>query len=430
MVMTQGTGFTSVPTVTISAPTGGGTKILATATAVLGVVSVSVNGGTASSGPIVNPTITISGGGGTGAAAEGSVLSDVAMVPAIVNSAYPFPADWTLATDGSNVQPDILDGRVGGVPNPTYMGPSWIDIGNEGGWLPMPTVIPPEPIGYQHNNKNVTWNNVTKHSLFLAPAERADVIVDFSPYAGQTLIVYNDAPAPVPLYDVRNDYYTGDGDQTAMGGAPTTLAGYGPDTRTIMQIRVAAAAPAAPFNVAALNTAIPAAYGASQAPVIVPQSAYNAAFGTSYADDYARIMDAQFSPAFSVQGVQSVIISAQGTGYYTSNPTVVLANGGGSGATATVAVAPRNSVTGFVVGRAGSGYTSAPTVVITGGGGSLASGRAVVAAGEVIRIDVLNGGSGYTNPPNVTFTGGGGSGAQAAALIGTAFTVLCSWKQL
>jgi len=43
--------------------------------------------------------------------------------------------------------------------------------------------------------------NVDQHSLLLAPAERADVIVDFSKFKGKTLILYNDAPACVPGQD-------------------------------------------------------------------------------------------------------------------------------------------------------------------------------------------------------------------------------------
>ena len=74
--------------------------------------------------------------------------------------------------------------------------------------------------------------NVTDHSLLLGRAERADVIVDFSAYAGQTLILYNDAPAAFPALDPRYDYYTGNPDQTDTGGAPTTQPGYGPNTRT------------------------------------------------------------------------------------------------------------------------------------------------------------------------------------------------------
>src|SRR5256885_8989827 len=35
-----------------------------------------------------------------------------------------------------------------------------------------------------------------------------------------------------------NDYFTGDGDQTATGGAPNTRLGFGPNTRTILKITV------------------------------------------------------------------------------------------------------------------------------------------------------------------------------------------------
>ena len=56
-------------------------------------------------------------------------------------------------------------------------------------------------------SRSTTWitdptrfdvGNVDQHSLLLAPAERADVIVDFSQFAGKTLILYNDAPGGVP----------------------------------------------------------------------------------------------------------------------------------------------------------------------------------------------------------------------------------------
>ena len=89
----------------------------------------------------------------------------------------------------------------------------------------------------------------------LGPAERADVIVDFSQYAGQTLILYNDAPAAFPARDPRYDYYTGNPDQTDTGGAPSTLPGYGPNTRTIMQIPGAAGSAAQAFDITALNAA-------------------------------------------------------------------------------------------------------------------------------------------------------------------------------
>ena len=51
------------------------------------------------------------------------------------------------------------------------------------------------------------------------------MIVDFSAFAGKTLILYNDAPAPVPAFDPRIDYYTNGPDNTPTGGAPSTPAG-------------------------------------------------------------------------------------------------------------------------------------------------------------------------------------------------------------
>jgi len=83
-----------------------------------------------------------------------------------------------------------------------------------------------------------TW--VTEPTVFNAgrgqalaaacPGRAGDVIVDFSQFAGKTLILYNDAPAAFPARDPRYDYYTGNPDLTETGGAPSTIPGYGPNT--------------------------------------------------------------------------------------------------------------------------------------------------------------------------------------------------------
>ncbi len=59
---------------------------------------------------------------------------------------------------------------------------------------------------------------VDKTGLALGPAERADVVVDFSAYAGKTLILYNDAPAAWPARVPGYDYYTGAPDMRDSGG--------------------------------------------------------------------------------------------------------------------------------------------------------------------------------------------------------------------
>ena len=53
----------------------------------------------------------------------------------------------------------------------------------------------------------------TPSQLLLAPAERADLIVDFRDVpAGSRLILLSDAPAPYPDGDAANDYYPGNPD--------------------------------------------------------------------------------------------------------------------------------------------------------------------------------------------------------------------------
>jgi FtsP/CotA-like multicopper oxidase with cupredoxin domain len=185
------------------------------------------------------------------------------------------------------------DGREGGVPDPATAGPPIIQIGSEGGLLPAPAAIPSTPINYEYARRSVTVLNVLSHGLFLGPAERADVVVDFSAVpAGSILILYNDAPAPVPALDSRIDYYTGDPDQTDTGGAPSTQPGYGPNTRTIMQIAVQGSSPnAVPFSLPALAAALPNVFAATQDPIIVPETVYPAANGGTATPTYSRIFD-------------------------------------------------------------------------------------------------------------------------------------------
>jgi FtsP/CotA-like multicopper oxidase with cupredoxin domain len=234
----------------------------------------------------------------------------------------PPPAGSTLPASGSGSCWPInwpTDGRVGGVPDPSTVGPTIWHIGSEGGFLPAVASEPPVPVNFDYNRRSVTVLNVSQnndptqacsaandgagacHGLYLGPAERADVVVDFSAYAGKTLILYNDAPAPNPGYDPRIDYYTDDPDNTLNGAAPTTLAGFGPNTRTIMQI-IVAAAPTAKTNttptaqsayVTGLNAALKAAYATSQEKPIIAQTAFDNAFGTAATpatgDQFARI---------------------------------------------------------------------------------------------------------------------------------------------
>ncbi len=167
-------------------------------------------------------------------------------------------------------------------------GPSWIQIGTEGGFLPAPVIVPNQPITWITDPTRFDFGNVDQHSLLVAPAERADVIVDFSKFAGKTLILYNDAPAAFPARVACYDYYTGGPDLTPSC-APPTLPGYGPNTRTIMQVKVGGGTTPQAFNLAALQAAFKhhgdrsGVFESDQHPIIVGQAVYNSAYGTSFA---------------------------------------------------------------------------------------------------------------------------------------------------
>jgi len=305
LITLGGTGYDPLapPFVTI---TGGGGRG-ATATAMvsdLGVVTnVSVDIVGSGYNTLTPPTVAIDPPPGvldTQATATAQIYdlpTEVGMVPASPTAGISFPAPWRAQT--IPYTPDILDGRVGGIPDPTNRGPAFVQIGTEGGLLPMPVVLPNTPVGFEQNKKNIVVLNVKEKTLFMAPAERADVVVDFSQFAGQTVILYNDSGAPVPAADGRNDLYTGNPDFTGAGGAPSTHAGMGPSTRTIMAFVVSGNKGVTvpdyydPALLTALNTTLPALFKTEQPAPVVPEAAYNTVgyLGGATTNLYSHIQD-------------------------------------------------------------------------------------------------------------------------------------------
>ncbi len=103
--------------------------------------------------------------------------------------------------------------------NPSAAGPAFIQIGTEGGFLPHAAML----------------NGPGQSRFLMAPAERADLIVDLRNVpVGSRLILANNAPAPFPAGDALNDY------SPTNFQTPSSKLGFGPNTRTLLQIRVKA----------------------------------------------------------------------------------------------------------------------------------------------------------------------------------------------
>ena len=97
-----------------------------------------------------------------------------------------------------------------------------------------------------------------------------------------------------------------------------------------------------PLNAAALAAALPAAYAATQPIPFVPESVYNAAFGTTDTDTYGHV-----ATGSAAQPTLNFARSAASVIFTTGPGTVTLITSGGAG-------------TG-----SGSGYISVPQVVVS-----------------------------------------------------------------
>jgi spore coat protein A len=92
-------------------------------------------------------------------------------------------------------------------------------IGTEGGFLPRPVLLA----------DTITPGRVPPTPLLLAPAERADLIVDFSAVpVGAGVMLYNDASAPFPGGRERFDFGSREDRDESFSG---------PNTRTLMLFR-------------------------------------------------------------------------------------------------------------------------------------------------------------------------------------------------
>jgi len=114
--------------------------------------------------------------------------------------------------------------------------------------------------------------------------------------------------------------------------------------------------------------------------------------------------------------VQSVIITAGGTGY-TAAPAISFTGGGGGSGAAAFATLTSGVVTSITITAGGSGSTDSPTVVFTGGGGTGAAASAFLSSEPVNDVLIVDGGTGFTGTPTLSFVGGGGTGATATATV-------------
>lgn len=303
-----------------------------------------------------------------------------------------------------------VDGRDGGAPDPNTCGPHMFQIQNECGFIPSVVEYINQPVTFEYNRRNIVVLDVLNTNLFLCPAERASVVVDFSKYSdGDIILLYNDCPCPNPGFDPRYDYYTGGPDFSDGGSAPSTIKGYGPNSRTILQFRVDHSLGSnvnADNMMANLNNTIQNAYlDAKQNPPLIPDVAYDSVFCASNrladcslyenADNYCRID----SDKLTFKNI--------------NNSAVATAN-----------VANDGTISSITIDKCGADYIPETTFVEIDYSStcSQAHAKAIITQSEtsntyeIAEIIVSNPGSGYVTPPAVYISAPTAMDVQATAV--------------
>jgi spore coat protein A len=157
---------------------------------------------------------------------------------------------YVADTTAPNTNGITLDADGNPTNAPAHLDPTGVDsrnvlqIGTEGGFLAYPVKVPTSGPVVLDSTTGIPLSS----SLLLSPAERPDVIVDFRRYSGQSIILYNDAQAPFPGGDDRNDYFP----QAPGVNNPvnaTTLPGFGPNTRVLMRFNVGGGSDTTAFTI-------------------------------------------------------------------------------------------------------------------------------------------------------------------------------------
>ena len=109
------------------------------------------------------------------------------------------------------------------------------------------------------------------------------------------------------------------------------------------------------------------------------------------------------------QNITAITVNSGGNAYLTP-PTVVIDDPTGTGASAT-AIIGTSTIQAITVQNMGNNYVS-PILTVTGGGGQGAVLQAIVTGGHIGSVVVVNAGTGYTSTPTVIIEDPAGTGAQ------------------
>ena len=417
----SGSGYSSAPVVTISAPSFGGTQ--ATAMAVLGsgaqvgqVVSYIITD--PGSGYTFTPIITVDPVQVDATALSTLVGTSVGSITRkVLGSGYTTAP--TVIISGGGGTGATATAVLGTAANGTAGQVVSYSITNPGsGYTSAPTITVGSSAFIYGSNLTV-WSGVATPSFKTKAVAGVPTILN-----GQVLAI------PLTTLGIG---YTANPVVNIVGGGgsgATAIANLIPASAT------ATVAPVGVTATAIANVSSPSPLGNGQVTSVTP-----VLLGTNYSNRlFPRVTipppgdQATATATFNAGIIAVPNANIFGGTNYSSIPLVTLSGGGGDGLATARAVVTAGVVTSIIVTFQGSGYTSAPTVAIAPPG-LTATARAVLGsgatAGQVVSYVITNPGSGYlvsqiatVTDPGVTATATVVVGSGAAAGTITAVSVV------
>jgi hypothetical protein len=392
----NGTTYTSPPTVTLTG--GGGTG--ATATAVLGnettgvVSSVAVDLG--GSGYVTPPTVTF----GSGAATATAVLSGT----------------------GTSVSTGTVTSATVGVGGSGYLTPPTVSFSGGGGSGATGTAVL-STTGTVTTAGYVNSLNLTAGGSGYTSAPTVNITGSGGGATATATLGTTGTVKSIALTSAGTQCYSAASDAvvTFSGGGGTGAAASAvlDTTKSCIYSVAVTSTPQCSAKLDAANGYSPIDQMAGVTFAVGGQNeSFSGTLFVSTANDKTPVSLSVQNPGYDTSGYSANTFTSQ----------LKLASGAWADCgNITVTATTGYRVASFNVTNGGSGYTSTPTIAVTGGVGTTSNPTGTVTRGfPVTGLTVTNGGSGYPSPPTVSFSGGGGTGAAATANVTTSSTITYS----
>lgn len=382
-VKNGGTGYTSAPSVSITG--GGGTGASATATVSGGSVTgfTITNAGT---GYTSVPTISISGGGGSSASADAHIRSwwDAAWVFVKFRVGETDPILTNVSSSGTTITVTSTANLRVGMP---------VRVTSGTGAFTSTTIISSitSTTTFEVNTApttalsaaTVTCTRIWEHAQLNNTGHIAVTGSTIEPGLLTPGSAFNESTNPaVGAFIYRSSTNTGAGTNAFNDVALRWNYGVnGVDDDAVVSVKVYA-----------IET------------VYVPQGPFYVGSGGTEAGSFTDGANEGATAAATLGVASSFTITNGGSGYTTATVAFSGVSGSGSGATATATITG-GAITAIALTNAGTGYLSPVTVTITGDG----SGATATGSNTITAITLTYGGKGYTSTPSVSFSAGGAS---------------------